>query len=230
MQKGFTLIELLIVIGILAILATTVVLVLNPTEYLRQARDAQRISDFKSMKTAVNLYLARAATPTLNMGVCNLGSSGTAHTWRGSQWTNDPVSIPAGAQPFTNPSPAAASAPITVANIRNIDGTGWVSVPLSTTTQYAMIGNSPINSLPIDPNPLTQGGAFLSTTGRFYAFQCFGTQYELNGSMESIKYAFGGDKDVESSDGGTSARQGASVTQTIADTIYEVGNAPGLAL
>jgi prepilin-type N-terminal cleavage/methylation domain-containing protein len=41
--KGFTLIELLIVIAILAILATAVVLVLNPAQILAQARDAQRI-------------------------------------------------------------------------------------------------------------------------------------------------------------------------------------------
>ena len=34
MKKGFTLIELVIVIGILAILATVVVLVLNPAQLL----------------------------------------------------------------------------------------------------------------------------------------------------------------------------------------------------
>jgi prepilin-type N-terminal cleavage/methylation domain-containing protein len=44
-KAGFTLIELLIVIGILAILATVVVLVLNPTEMFKQARDSQRLSE-----------------------------------------------------------------------------------------------------------------------------------------------------------------------------------------
>jgi type IV pilus assembly protein PilA len=43
-KAGFTLIELLIVIGVLAILATVVVLVLNPTEMFKQARDSQRLS------------------------------------------------------------------------------------------------------------------------------------------------------------------------------------------
>ena len=60
MKKGFTLIELLIVIAILAILATTVVLVLNPAQILAQARDAQRISDLSSIKSAIALYLATA--------------------------------------------------------------------------------------------------------------------------------------------------------------------------
>lgn len=39
-RKGFTLIELLIVIGILAVLATAVIMVLNPAELLKQARDS----------------------------------------------------------------------------------------------------------------------------------------------------------------------------------------------
>jgi prepilin-type N-terminal cleavage/methylation domain-containing protein len=224
MKKGFTLIELLIVIGILAILATTVVLILNPNELLKQARDAQRISDFKSIKSAISLYLVRTTTPTLNPGNCELGFSGTSHTWRASQWTNNPISIPTGGQPFTNPSPVLASASISSTVIRNVDGQGWVSVPLNT------IGNPPLSNLPIDPNPYVQGIAYLSTIGRFYAFQCKGTQYELNASMESIKYAFGGDKDVESTDGGTSARQGVTINQAMADNIYEVGNAPGFAL
>ncbi|MFA7202022.1 MAG: type II secretion system protein, partial [Candidatus Paceibacterota bacterium] len=42
-KSSFTLIELLIVIGILAILTAAVVLVLNPTELLKQGRDSKRM-------------------------------------------------------------------------------------------------------------------------------------------------------------------------------------------
>ncbi|MFA7201381.1 MAG: type II secretion system protein, partial [Candidatus Paceibacterota bacterium] len=43
--RSFTLIELLIVIGILAILTAAVVIVLNPTELLKQGRDSTRMTD-----------------------------------------------------------------------------------------------------------------------------------------------------------------------------------------
>ncbi|WP_456327756.1 type II secretion system protein, partial [Archaeoglobus sp.] len=65
MKKGFTLLELLIVIGILAILATTVVLVINPAQLLKKARDSQRISDLNSLKTAIGYYTTEAATPSI---------------------------------------------------------------------------------------------------------------------------------------------------------------------
>ncbi|KKU14411.1 MAG: hypothetical protein UX23_C0018G0001, partial [Parcubacteria group bacterium GW2011_GWB1_45_9] len=53
MKKGFTLIELLIVIGLLAILSTVAVLVINPAELLRQARDSQRVSDLGTVHSAL---------------------------------------------------------------------------------------------------------------------------------------------------------------------------------
>jgi len=65
MKKGFTLLELLIVIGILAILASTVVLVINPAELLRKARDSQRMSDLSSLKSAIAYYVTDTATPSI---------------------------------------------------------------------------------------------------------------------------------------------------------------------
>src|SRR3989344_7995871 len=55
---GFTLIELLIVIAILVVLSVAVVVILNPAELLRQARDSTRISDLASVNSAIALYLA----------------------------------------------------------------------------------------------------------------------------------------------------------------------------
>src|SRR5680860_471628 len=64
-KKGFTLLELLIVIGILAILSTTVILVINPAELLKKARDSQRISDLSTVKTAIAYYITEAADPSI---------------------------------------------------------------------------------------------------------------------------------------------------------------------
>src|SRR5680860_44145 len=64
-KKGFTLLELLIVIGILAILSTTVVLVINPAQLLKKARDSQRISDLNTMKTAIAYYITETTTPSI---------------------------------------------------------------------------------------------------------------------------------------------------------------------
>lgn len=75
MKKGFTLIELVIVIGILAILATVVVLVLNPAQLLAQGRDSRRMSDLNSIKSAVGLYLATVTGPTFTAGpFSNIGT------------------------------------------------------------------------------------------------------------------------------------------------------------
>lgn len=124
MKKGFTLVELLIVIGILAILTAAVVVVLNPGELLKQARDAQRFSDLDSVKSAVSLYLATASTPS--------------------------VTAAAGADQFritassTTGEPFATSATISTSTVTS--GTGWVTVVLDDTS-----GGSPISTLPLDP-------------------------------------------------------------------------------
>jgi type IV pilus assembly protein PilA len=55
-QQGFTLIEVLLVIAILAILASIVIIAINPGKQFASARDAQRQSDVYSILNALHQY------------------------------------------------------------------------------------------------------------------------------------------------------------------------------
>lgn len=57
-QRGFTLIEILIVIGLVAILASIVLIAVNPARQFAQARNAQRISNVNAILNAVSTRIA----------------------------------------------------------------------------------------------------------------------------------------------------------------------------
>jgi len=129
MKKGFTLLELLIVIGILAILSTTMILVINPAEMLRKARDSQRISDLNTLKTAIAIYLTDVASASLSSG---------SYAYNYTTGVTYPSGT-CGASTLTHSSSSQA-----------ITGIGWIPINFS-----AITGGSPIGSEPIDPNPAT---------------------------------------------------------------------------
>ena len=117
--KGFTLIELLIVIAILAILATAVVLVLNPAQILAQARDSQRISDLSSVKSAIALCLATAtSTPAMTVG----------------PWSTFNTSCPWGGSACT-------------VKLTAVDGSGWIGINLNLTSGGSSLGALPLDPL-----------------------------------------------------------------------------------
>lgn len=56
-KKGFTLIEILLVIGIIAVLATVVIVALDPAKRFADARDARRHTDVESILSAITQYV-----------------------------------------------------------------------------------------------------------------------------------------------------------------------------
>lgn len=178
-KKGFTLIELLVVIAILAVLATAVILVLNPAQLLRQGRDSTRISDVAAMNSALALYMSDVATPNLGNGIGAASTTGTS-TCQGKVSAGSPAGF-------------AASSSIRVSTSSATDGTGWLPVNLG-----LISSGSPLPKLPVDPN-LGDGTLYA------YCYRASSTMYyEIDVKMESTKYGTGGSADVVSAakDGG----------------------------
>src|SRR3989344_4865140 len=63
-NKGFTLVELLIVIGMLAVLTTAVILILNPADMIARANDSRRLNDLQTLNQALTIYNLRVQTPS----------------------------------------------------------------------------------------------------------------------------------------------------------------------
>ncbi len=172
-NQGFTLIELLIVIGVVATLSTVAILVINPAEFIKQARDSRRLTEMKSLNSALSLAEVNGLA---------IGSSSVVY-----------VSLPDTSPTCNNlglpslPSGWSYSCQ-TSANYRKVDGNGWVPVNF---TQIS--SGSPLSILPVDPVNST-------STGNYYTY-VVGGSWKLTSLFESEKYAKNMNKDGGSDTG-----------------------------
>ncbi len=159
---GFTLIELLIVIGILATLSVVAVLVINPAEITKAARDSRRLEELASINKTLNIATVQ--------GITFFGTSTMVY-----------VSIPDTSPTCGNlglPSLPTGWAYVcqTQANYRKVNGDGWIPVNLT-----SLSTGSPLSVLPIDPINST-------STGNYYTYVTGGS-WELTTILESDKYS-----------------------------------------
>jgi prepilin-type N-terminal cleavage/methylation domain-containing protein len=76
-HTGFTLIEILIVIGLIAVLATIVLVAINPARQFAQARNSQRISNVNTILNAISQNIADHKGTFTCEGITSLPSTAT---------------------------------------------------------------------------------------------------------------------------------------------------------
>ena len=173
-NKAFTTIELLITLGILALVSTIVVLIINPVQLVAQSRDAQRISDLKRIDTAIQLS-RNSLDETLNE---TLVEANIVYVSLPDTDNNDLCNE------YTLPTLTSGwfyrcMAPNS--DLRNINNSGWIPI------NFTSVTTNPLISLPVDP--------INTATGGYYAY----TQSGLATALQSNKYI----SEVASTDGGT---------------------------
>lgn len=179
MKRAFTLIELLVVVAIIAVIATIVILVLNPAELLKQARDANRLSDIDTIGHALSIYASGLALPSfgsVDIGYLSVPDKSATST-QGDQCQG--LGLPALASGDSYHCAATSTYAL-------VDSTGWVPINFNLVST-----GSPLGTLPQDPTNQT-------SSGLFYSYSTDGSRYELTANMESQKY-----QSYSINDGGT---------------------------
>jgi prepilin-type N-terminal cleavage/methylation domain-containing protein len=157
-SKSFTLIELLIVLALISILATILILTINPGGIFSKARDTKRINDLKNIEKIMDtLYSTEYTFNELNYASTNvIYISLPDNNTNCSNWLSQLPSLPSGWSYYCSATPT------------NIDGTGWIPIPFS---NFPILN---ISQLPIDP---------INKPPYYYSF-VVGGSYEVTAFLE----------------------------------------------
>ena len=75
-REGLTIIELLLVLAVLSVLLSALLVLIDPSERLARARDAQRKSDVKEVAVAMEAYYTRNGSSAYPSDITTLVLSG----------------------------------------------------------------------------------------------------------------------------------------------------------
>jgi len=211
---GFTLIETLITVSIMAVLATAVVYILQPAQFIVQSDDYTRVNDLETLDKAIKLSrtagtLADTVTEAKKIYI---SLPDTDNDDRCNEYATLPSLV--GGWEYRCMSDSA--------HLQNIDGSGWIPINLSV-GQY-------ISKLPIDPKNSSSSNNFYA-----YSWESKKSVYSLAAKLNSEKYVF----EVAAKDGGNTVNvfeirpivwAAAPVVAPVSNTIGRVGEYNSIAI
>jgi len=155
---------MLVVLGVLAVLVTVVIMVLNPLEFLKKARDSRRMVDLQSLNKALHF----AEFNNISMGSANVVYVSVPDDSAGATTTCSTLGLPGLPGGWSYQCSNSA-------NYRKPDATGWVPVNFASLITV----QNPLNILPIDP---------INTTSTNLYYTYVKGSWELTALFESTSY------------------------------------------
>jgi type II secretory pathway pseudopilin PulG len=175
--RGFSFLQLVIVIGIIAVLAAVLILIIKPAEIIKRAEDNRRINDINNLRLSLQTLITENATTSLGnnnliyLSLPDISASCTA-------WLSQLPTLPSGWSYRCADS----------TSITKTDGTGWLPVNFQT----ARTGG--IRQLPLDP---------INKPPYYYSYVTANNTFELTAYLAYNLNR--GTSTVSGRDGGTNA-------------------------